>query len=65
MSTEPNAVSYDKRFGLGPEGNQIVRCTYPDTNANNNLSYNIRRVGSIRSHTLQTQIILSVFRRIL
>lgn len=46
MSTEPNAVSYDKRFGLAPEGNQIVRCTYPDTNANNSLSYNIGFGGS-------------------
>jgi hypothetical protein len=46
MSAEPDAVSYDKRFGLTPTGNQIVRCTYPDTNTNNNLSYNIGFGGS-------------------
>jgi len=46
MSAEPNAVSYDKTFGLTAEGNQIVRCTYPDTNAKNNLPYGIGFGGS-------------------
>jgi len=46
MSAEPNAVSYDKTFGLSSSGNQIVRCTYPDINGKNNLSYGIGFGGS-------------------
>jgi len=41
MSAEPNAISYDKLFGITTEGNQIVRCTYPDSNGHNNFSYGI------------------------
>lgn len=46
MSAEPNAVWYDKVLGITPIGNQIVRCTYPDLNAKNNLSYGIGFGGS-------------------
>lgn len=49
MSAEPNAVSYDKTFGSGG-GNQIVRCTYPDTNDGNNHVYVIGSGGSGDSH---------------
>ncbi len=34
MSARPNAVWYDKVFGLTDEGNQVIRCTYPETNHN-------------------------------
>lgn len=46
MSAEPNAVSYDKIFGIRGGGNQIVRCTYPDTNAEANYLYGIGFGGS-------------------
>src|SRR5271170_4544590 len=46
MSAEPNAVSYDKVLGLTGDGNQIVRCTYPDTNAQANYGYGIGFGGS-------------------
>ena len=51
MSAEPNAVSYDKALG-GQEGNQIVRCTYPDTNGGNNHTYVIGSGGSGDSHVI-------------
>lgn len=46
MSAEPNAVSYDKIFGITGNGNQIVRCTYPDTNAETKYGYGIGFGGS-------------------
>lgn len=46
MSAEPNAVSYDKTFGMTAAGNQVVRCTYPDTNTHNNSAYSIGFGGS-------------------
>ncbi len=49
MSTRPNAVTYDTTFGAG-SGNQIVRCTYPDTNEGNNHIYVIGSGGSGDSH---------------
>ena len=45
MSTEPNAVSYDGIFGMTGKGNQIIRCTYPGMNGNNN-AYGIGFGGS-------------------
>ncbi|HUA14011.1 MAG TPA: hypothetical protein VMG31_01840 [Verrucomicrobiae bacterium] len=51
MSAEPNAVSYDKTFGI-KAGNQIVRCTYPDTNEGNNHTYVIGSGGSGDSHVI-------------
>lgn len=52
MSTAPNAVSYDKVLGLAPGGNQIVRCTYPDTNENNHAPYGIGFGGSGDSNAI-------------
>jgi hypothetical protein len=52
MSAEPNAVSYDKVFGTQSEGNQIVRCTYPDTQKNNNHTYVIGSGGSGDSNVI-------------
>jgi len=49
MSAEPNAVYFDKTFGKGT-GNEIVRCTYPDTNDHNNHVYVIGSGGSGDSH---------------
>lgn len=46
MSAEPNAVSYDKVFGMMGEGNQIVRCTYPNTHTNNSHLFGIGFGGS-------------------
>jgi hypothetical protein len=46
LSTEPDAVWYDKVFGTTDGGNQLVRCTYPDTNTGNNRSYAIGFGGS-------------------
>jgi hypothetical protein len=46
MSAEPNAVSYDKVFGITGDGNQIVRCTYPDTNTEANYGYGVGFGGS-------------------
>jgi hypothetical protein len=51
MSAKPNAVSYDKTFGANG-GNQIVRCTYPDTNEGNNHFYVIGSGGSGDSHVI-------------
>lgn len=46
MSAKPNAVWYDKVFATSGDGNQIVRCTYPDTNQGNNHFYVIGTGGS-------------------
>ncbi len=52
MSAEPNAVSYDKTFGSNG-GNQIVRCTYPDTRDEfRNRSYLIGSGGSGDSNVI-------------
>lgn len=51
MSAEPDAVWYDKMLGMN-EGNQIVRCTYPDTNESNNHAYVIGSGGSGDSHII-------------
>jgi hypothetical protein len=51
MSARPNAVSYDKTFGMNA-GNQIVRCTYPETNEGNNHVYVIGSGGSGDSHVI-------------
>ena len=51
MSAEPNAVSYDTTLGTNA-GNQIVRCTYPDTNDGNNHVYGIGSGGSGDSHVI-------------
>jgi len=51
VSGEPDAVWYDKTFGVN-EGNQIVRCTYPDTNEGNNHVYVIGSGGSGDSHII-------------
>ncbi len=52
MSAEPNAVWYDKAFGNKGDGNQIVRCTYPDTHNNNNFAYGIGAGGSGDSNVI-------------
>ncbi len=52
MSAQPNAVYYDKLFGIKNNGNQIVRCTYPDTNQGNNHTYVIGSGGSGDSHVI-------------
>ena len=51
MSAKPNAVTYDTTFGTSG-GNQIVRCTYPDTNSDNNHTYVIGSGGSGDSHVI-------------
>jgi hypothetical protein len=52
MSAEPNAVWYDKVLGASGSGNQIVRCTYPDTLEHNNHIYVIGSGGSGDSHVM-------------
>src|SRR5262249_8866822 len=51
MNAEPNAVSYDKTFGITDKGNQIIRCTYPGMNGNNN-AYGIGFGGSGDSNAI-------------
>lgn len=46
MSARPDAVWYDKVFGIAEGGNQVVRCTYPETSQNNNSAYLIGFGGS-------------------
>jgi hypothetical protein len=46
MSARPNAVWYDKVLGNTGEGNQVVRCTYPETSPNSNSGYGIGFGGS-------------------
>ena len=46
MSAEPNAVWYDKVFGMAGNGNQIVRCTYPNMAENGNRVYSVGFGGS-------------------
>ncbi len=46
MSARPDAVWYDKVFGISRDGNQVVRCTYPETTQNNNSGYGIGFGGS-------------------
>jgi len=51
VSAKPNAVFYDKELGKG-NGNQIVRCTYPDTNPDGNGSFVIGFGGSGDSNAI-------------
>jgi hypothetical protein len=51
MSAKPNAVYYDKVFGMGA-GNQIVRCTYPETSSTGNASFVIGFGGSGDSNAI-------------
>jgi hypothetical protein len=46
MSARPNAVWYDTLLGIAGGGNQVVRCTYPETSKNGNSGYSIGFGGS-------------------
>ncbi|HLV85894.1 MAG TPA: hypothetical protein VKV39_02885 [Candidatus Sulfotelmatobacter sp.] len=46
MSARPNAVWYDKVLGTEGDGNQVVRCTYPETTQRSNSGYSIGFGGS-------------------
>jgi hypothetical protein len=46
MSARPNAVWYDKVLGIAGDGNQVVRCTYPETSKESHFDYGIGFGGS-------------------
>ena len=46
MSARPNAVWYDRVLGIAGGGNQVVRCTYPETSRNSTSGYGIGFGGS-------------------
>ena len=52
MSARPNAVWYDKGLGVTGKGNQVVRCTYPETTPNSNSGFGIGFGGSGDTHAL-------------